>query len=691
MGGISLPYEGRHAPTMGAPEQHMSWLEFPRPMRAPAQQQADPFGTDAGGLSSARCSLCAQLIIAVGLVAVATLVRLALDPLMGARSAFMLQLLALFAVALLVRPWVYIAAALLALVGAKVLFIEPRSAVGGDAAAVVQLLIYALVAGLIPLIAWPARAHRLRAQREAERARRAEKRFTLALAHSQVTVYTTGLDHGCTWVCNPHPSMRLEDVMGRRADEILGEGGETFVALQERVLKTGELQRGEVTFIVGGERRVCDVAAEAERDSAGRIVGVAAACSDITARVRIEEELKAAQQRLALLWRQCTIACEASDIGDWSWDLGAGRIKWSSGMRHIMGAPPVGEDEELSPEEAEFHVHPEDRRRYRDSLLQLVEAGGQCRFQFRVPDPAAPGSARWVEIRAQVERDDDGRTASIIGIGLDISAHRASEEALSRRAAQLARSNDDLEDFAYIVSHDLKEPLRGISNYARFVMEDEGERLSGAGRDKVETIFRLTQRMYELLDALLEYSRVGRAELAMVDCDLREVAQGAVERLGPWLNERHATVEIDALLPRARCEGVRIGEVFTNLIANGVKYNDSSRKQIRIGARADGTIFVSDNGIGIHPRNLQKVFGMFKRLHGREEYGGGTGSGLAITRKIVERHGGRIWVESEPGCGSSFCFTLRRPESVGDALAGEACVSCAALGGEAAALAASGG
>jgi signal transduction histidine kinase len=259
------------------------------------------------------------------------------------------------------------------------------------------------------------------------------------------------------------------------------------------------------------------------------------------------------------------------------------------------------------------------------------------------------------------------RTAELARVNDELRAaiterQRAQEE-LIRHTEQLARSNADLEDFAYIASHDLKEPLRGISNYSTFVLADHAEALGEEGQEKVRTIQRLAQRLYKLLDSVLEYSRLQRTDLSIDAVDLGVVAADSIDNLRPWLEGKHAQVSIASPLPIMPCDGVRAGQVFTNLITNAVKYNDSSDKRVEIGALAQEhspvpVIYVRDNGIGIRAQFKDSVFRMFKRLHSRESYGGGTGAGLAIVKKIIDRHGGRIWIESEPGQGTTFYFTL---------------------------------
>ncbi|WP_295441943.1 ATP-binding protein [uncultured Thiodictyon sp.] len=234
-------------------------------------------------------------------------------------------------------------------------------------------------------------------------------------------------------------------------------------------------------------------------------------------------------------------------------------------------------------------------------------------------------------------------------------------EQLKRMNQALADSNLELDTFAYAASHDLKEPLRGIHTLAEFLEDDEGARLSEPGRQRLETIRRLTLRMGELIESLLQYSRVGRIDLVREAVDLNAVLAQTLEDLQPFLAAHHAQVQGLGSLPLLSCDRVRAGEILSNLITNACKYNDQPVKQVVVGSdqtRDPPVLFVRDNGIGIDAQHLIRIFQVFRRLHGRDEYGGGTGAGLTITKKAVERHGGAIWVESVPGQGSTFYFTL---------------------------------
>ncbi|MBI5758321.1 MAG: MASE1 domain-containing protein [Planctomycetales bacterium] len=252
---------------------------------------------------------------------------------------------------------------------------------------------------------------------------------------------------------------------------------------------------------------------------------------------------------------------------------------------------------------------------------------------------------------------------------------------LNQANAALERSNQELDDFAYIASHDLKEPLRGINTYSGYLLEDYGDKLDAEGQSKLNTLQRLTRRMESLIESLLTYSRVGQTELAVQDTNLSEVLAEILDSLVVVLQERGVEIRIPQPLPILYCDRVRVGEVFRNLITNAMKYNESPEKWIEIGfcngSAGDGdsggngaltkgspTVFhVRDNGIGIREKHLNSVFKMFKRLNARDQYGGGTGVGLTIVKKIVERHGGRIWLESTFGEGTTFFFTLQQGPS----------------------------
>ncbi|GEM_PF-1670456 len=234
---------------------------------------------------------------------------------------------------------------------------------------------------------------------------------------------------------------------------------------------------------------------------------------------------------------------------------------------------------------------------------------------------------------------------------------------------QLERRNKDLDDFAYIASHDLKEPLRGIYNYAEFLIDDYKDILDDKGRMRLMALRKLSRRMEGLIETLLEYSKLSREDLDMQPVDLNLALEHGLAPLELFIREHNANIVTNGVLPVVMGHDKTLPEVFRNLVTNAIKYNRNKDKTITITAHPTGhdmvTVSVRDNGIGIPPEHQATVFKIFKRLHGRDEYGGGTGSGLTIVQKIIERHGGRIHVRSDGYEGTEFVFTLKAAPNQG--------------------------
>jgi len=262
-------------------------------------------------------------------------------------------------------------------------------------------------------------------------------------------------------------------------------------------------------------------------------------------------------------------------------------------------------------------------------------------------------------------------------VARDITERKAAEHALVQHTHALERSNKELDDFAYIASHDLKEPLRGIHNHARFLLEDNSEKLDQDSAGRLLRLVYLSQRMERLVNDLLYFSRLGRQELAVQTTDLEAVIKDVEGTLETFLEERGARLQISNALPPIVCDKPRVTELFRNLITNAVKYNDKTDKIVEIGWLAShvsdtgivmhNILYVKDNGRGIDREFHQEIFRIFKRLQGGKDAEEGTGVGLTFVKKIVERHGGKIWLESEPGVGTTFFFTLEAQHHEHDA------------------------
>ncbi|MBS0658906.1 MAG: GAF domain-containing protein [Verrucomicrobia bacterium] len=231
---------------------------------------------------------------------------------------------------------------------------------------------------------------------------------------------------------------------------------------------------------------------------------------------------------------------------------------------------------------------------------------------------------------------------------------------LLRLNATLETRNTELTSFAYLSSHDLQEPLRGIRNLARFLQEDYGERLDEAGREKLATLEDLARQMHELIEALVHFTKLGRLAVQPRECELEQVL--ADVRVARAETLRGVELVCPRPLPRVVADPLLLREVLANLIVNAVKYNASEAKRIEVGwddpPGQPRRFYVRDNGIGIREKHADRVFELFRRLHPRERFGGGTGVGLSVVKSIIDRHGGRVWFESEFGQGTTFFFTL---------------------------------
>lgn len=307
------------------------------------------------------------------------------------------------------------------------------------------------------------------------------------------------------------------------------------------------------------------------------------------------------------------------------------------------------------------HLHPDDRSRVDREIAAAVSRGGSYDVEYRLLD--ATGTYRWMRDRAILRQDQEGTT--VFGVLNDITDTRVRERDIEtlnhimrEKASQLETANRELESFSYSVSHDLRAPLRAISSFVEILNEDYREQLDAEGQHYLQIISSNVEQMNALIRDLLAFSRLTRQPLTKDQVDMTALAQEAFDQLRP--EEQRIVWKLDPL-PEAYGDVRMLKQVWMNLISNALKYSrNEDPPEISVTARtADGrTVYtVADNGVGFDQEYQEKLFAVFQRLHADKSFEG-TGVGLSIVQRIIQRHSGRIWAEGRPGEGASFSFYL---------------------------------
>ncbi|MBZ5668906.1 MAG: GAF domain-containing protein [Acidobacteriia bacterium] len=363
-----------------------------------------------------------------------------------------------------------------------------------------------------------------------------------------------------------------------------------------------------------------------------------------TIRARVERKrAEAALQQQAALFDQTYDAV-------FVWDLHGPITFWNLGAERLYGIP----REEALGRACQDLLHTTPPGGV-EAFLQALERDG--RWEGELEHSRRDGRRIIVETRIVLIRDAEG--ARVLETNRDITERKQAQEALARRGEELERSNADLEQFAYVASHDLKEPLRAVISFVQLLQRRYQGKLDAQADEFIAHVVDGALRMQKLIDDLLAFSRVGirGGEFQTVECE--KALHAALQNLAVAIQESGTVVAAEAL-PTVQVDVAQLVLLFQNLIGNALKFDRAQPPRICVSAQRHGAYWqlsVRDNGIGIEPRNFDRIFGVFQRLHTRQEYPG-TGIGLAICKTIVERHGGKIWVESEPGKGTTFHFTL---------------------------------
>ena len=389
---------------------------------------------------------------------------------------------------------------------------------------------------------------------------------------------------------------------------------------------------------------------------------------DITKRTQIEETLSRLNADLENAQR-------IAHMGNWTWDPETDRVTWSEELYRIFGLDP--KRAAPSVEEQKRIFTPESWEKLKPTLENTVQTGESYTLELELARPG--GEHRWISACGEAERDAAGQIVRLCGTARDITERKQAEEKIRRlneeleqrvieRTHQLEAANKELEAFSYSVSHDLRAPLRHVQGYVEMLTREAGDQLSEKARRYLKTLTDASGEMGVLIDDLLSFSRMGRAEMTQSRVDLDLLVQETLGDMELSIAERNIVWKIPPL-PAVQGDPAMLKQVFANLLANAVKYSrprDPAEVEVGIATPPeDGNpdeiaLFVRDNGVGFDPQYAHKLFGVFQRLHHSNEFEG-TGIGLANVRRIINRHGGRTWAEGAPDKGATFYFTLRAP------------------------------
>jgi PAS domain S-box-containing protein len=374
---------------------------------------------------------------------------------------------------------------------------------------------------------------------------------------------------------------------------------------------------------------------------------------------RIQERTRELQDSNTQLSR----AQEIAHLGSWELDLVKDQLTWSDEVYRIFGLQP----QEFSATYEAFleAVHPEDRAAVDATYSGSIQVGRDSyEIEHRVVR-GSTGEVRIVHEKCEHFRDQDGQIIRSVGMVHDITERKRAEEELHRTLEELKYSNAELEQFAYVASHDLQEPLRMVSSYMQLLAKRYQGKLDRDADEFIAFAVDGAKRMQNLINDLLTFSRVGTRRRTLVSTSCEDAMEEAISNLQIAIEESGAIITHESL-PQVKGDPTQLVQLFQNLLGNAIKFRGSEPARIHVGVRREESewIFrVCDNGIGIDRRFAERIFVIFQRLHDRDSYPG-TGIGLAICKRIVQRHGGCIWVESQPGKGATFYFTLPSKETV---------------------------
>jgi PAS domain S-box-containing protein len=448
---------------------------------------------------------------------------------------------------------------------------------------------------------------------------------------------------------------KMAEMMGYTAGEMTGSHffdfmDEEGIALMNKKLQNGKNSKrtyGHKFIKKDGEYLHVLVNATPLHDEKGRYNGSICMLTDISERINVERALRKTRKKLE-------IALENGNIGTWEWNLKTKEVTWDERTSKMFG---INKGFSGSIQIFENLIHEDDLAFLKSSYYKALQSNLPLDAIFRTR--TINGESDFISIKGVIGHDRKGKPASMSGVCFDVTEmKKGAEQNLIKLNEELLRSNNDLKQFAYVASHDLQEPLRMVSSFTQLLQQRYKDKLDEDGNEYIRFAVDGSKRMYDLLNGLLAYSRVQTKGKEFVKVDMNEIVEKVKANLNLVIKEREAVITVKKL-PVIFADESQMMQLMQNLIENGIKFSQS-KPAITISETLNSgfqVFSVRDHGIGIETQYFEKIFKIFQRLHRNDEYRG-TGIGLAICKRIVERHSGTIWLTSEYGKGSNFFFTI---------------------------------
>ncbi len=449
---------------------------------------------------------------------------------------------------------------------------------------------------------------------------------------------------------------KLEELLGIKNEELKGktdydiitkELAEFYRANDQKVLEEGKaIAIEEEADLVDGHHNFI-----ANKfpiyDNNGKPYGIGSISTDITELKKTEENLKESEERLRL-------AQTLGNVGIWDWNTITDELHFTPELEQLYGLIP---GTIKTYQDWRQLTHPDDIEKIEAERDEKIANHKPFDLEFRILHKS--GQIHWLSAKGGAIYNDEGDILRVLGINIDITERINREKELEIVMNELEDSNKELEQFAYITSHDLREPLRMITSFLQLLERRYKDQLDQDANEFIGFAVDGAKRLDAMTNDLLQYSKITREKREIIPVNFEHVLEQALTNLKVPIEENNAVITHDPLPTINGNEELKV-QLFQNLIGNAVKYRSQETPKIHISAKKENKQYlfsIKDNGIGMSPEHLERIFTIFQRLHTHDEYEG-TGIGLAIAQKIVHQQGGLIWAESEPGKGSTFYFTI---------------------------------